>query len=129
VKALPSTAGSAPGACPVEEQVEEPTALADPKTTTLAPRVITVDKNAASPKVEASLKAAGMLPASVELRQVKLGFFSVETAGRTLQGDEAMHMIRKGQMKGMNKGDVTGQKGEGRRNSPRTTYRRNSKKV
>ncbi len=71
MKALSSTAGSAPGACLVEEQVEEPTAFADPKTTTLAPRVITVDKNAASLKAEASLKDAGMLPASVELRQVK----------------------------------------------------------
>ena len=38
-----------------------------------------------------------------------LGFFSVETAGRTLQGYEVMHMIRKGQMQGVNKGDVTGQ--------------------
>src|SRR6266700_2111454 len=46
VKALHSTAGSAPGARPVEEQVEEPTALADPNTTKSAPRVINVDKNA-----------------------------------------------------------------------------------
>ena len=71
-----------------------------------APRVITVDKNAAYPK------AAGFLPKSVELRQVKylnnlieqdprfikrlvkpgLGFFSFETARRTLQGYEAMKM-------------------------------------
>jgi transposase-like protein len=58
-----------------------------------------------------------------------MGFFSVETAGQTFQGDEAMHMIRKGQMKGVNKGDVTEQKGEGRCNSPRTTHRRNSKKI
>ena len=146
VKALHSMAGSAPRARPVQEQVEESTALADPNTPTsapreitgetnaasavgeptapadphptkFAPRVINVDKNAAYPKAIAQLKAAGLLPESVELRQVKylnnlieqdhrfikrlvkpgLGFFSVETAGRTLQGYEAMHMIRKGQ--------------------------------
>ncbi len=80
------------------------------------PRVINVDKNAAYPKAIADLKASEVLPESVELRQVKylnnlveqdhrfikrlvkpgLGFFSVETAGRTLQGYEVMHMIRKG---------------------------------
>src|SRR5438105_752764 len=43
IKALHSTACSAPGARPLEEQVEEPTALADPITTTSAPRVITLD--------------------------------------------------------------------------------------
>ncbi len=31
-----------------------------------------------------------------------MGFFSVETAGRTLQGYEVMNMIRKGQMQGVN---------------------------
>ena len=35
--------------------------------------------------------------------------FSVETAGRTLQGYEVMHMIRKGQMQGVGKGDIPGQ--------------------
>jgi IS6 family transposase len=70
-----------------------------------------------------------MLPASVELRQVKylnnlieqdhrfikrlvkpgMGFVSVETAWRTLQGYEAMNMIRKGQAKGMHKGDSPSQ--------------------
>jgi len=158
IKALHSTACSAPGARPLEEQVEEPTALADPITTTSAPRVITldtnmaspveeptaladpnpppsaprvinVDKNAAYPKAIADLKAAGILPASVELRQVKylnnlieqdhrfikrvvkpgMGFFSVETAGRTLQGYEVMNMIRKGQVSGVGKGDISGQ--------------------
>lgn len=129
VKALHATAGSAPGAHPVQEQVTEPTAPAELKTSTSTPRVINVDKNAAYPKAIADLKAAGMLPESVELRQVKylnnlveqdhrfikrlvkpgMGFFSFETAGRTLQGYEAMHMIRKGQMQGVNKGDVTGQ--------------------
>src|SRR5690242_17334382 len=36
-----------------------------------APRVINVDKNAAYPKAMADLKAAGILPDHVELRQVK----------------------------------------------------------
>jgi transposase-like protein len=79
-----------------------------------APRVINVDKNAAYPKAIADLKVAGALPEQVELRQVKylnnlieqdhrfikrltkpgMGFFSFETASRTLQGYEAYNMIR-----------------------------------
>jgi IS6 family transposase len=71
------------------------------------------------------MKPAGAIPASCELRQrnyrnnlieqdhrfikrlVKpgMGFFSFETAWRTLQGYEMMHMIRKGQMQGVSKGD------------------------
>ena len=110
VKALHATACSALQARPVQEQVEEPTAAADPTTTKLTPRVINVDKKAAYPKAMAELKAAGILPKQVELRQVKylnnlieqdhrfikrlvkpgLGFFSVETAGRTLQGYEVV---------------------------------------
>ena len=106
VKALHSTAGSAPQAHPVEEQVEEPTALVDPNTTLSTPRVINVDKHAAYPKAMAELKTAGILPEQVELRQVKylnnlieqdhrflkrlvkpgMGFFSLETAGRTRPG-------------------------------------------
>jgi len=129
VKALHSTAPSAPGAPPIEEQVEEPTALAAPTPTKSAPRVINVDKNAAYPKAIADLKASGTLPESVELRQVKylnnlleqdhrfikrlvkpgMGFFSFETAGRTLQGYEVMNMIRKGQVRGVGKGDSSGQ--------------------
>jgi transposase-like protein len=129
VKALHSTAGSAPGACPAQEQVTEPAAPAELKTSISTPRVINVDKNAAYPKAIADLKAAGMLPERVELRQVKylnnlveqdhrfikrlvkpgMGFFSIETAGRTRHRYEVMHMIRKGQMQGVNKGDVTGQ--------------------
>jgi transposase-like protein len=65
----------------------------------------------------------------VELRQVKylnnvieqdhrfikrltkpgMGFFSFETAWRTLQGFEVMNTIRKGQLQGVDKGDVRGQ--------------------
>ncbi len=93
------------------------------------PRVINVDKNAAYPKAFAELKAERHLPESCELRQVKylnnlveqdhrfikrltkpgMGFFSFETAWRTLQGYEVMNMIRKGQMQGVNKGDITTQ--------------------
>jgi transposase, IS6 family len=70
----------------------------------VVPRVITVDKNAASPKALKELKAEGSIPEGCELRQVKylnhiveqdhrfikrlvkpgLGFFSLETAWRTL---------------------------------------------
>jgi transposase, IS6 family len=127
LKALHATADSVPQAHPVEEQVTQPTAAATPAT--LAPRVINVDKNAAYPKAIAELKAAAILPERVELRQVKylnnlieqdhrfikrlvkpgMGFFSLETAGRTLQGYEVMHMIRKGQVRGVGKGDITGQ--------------------
>ena len=38
-----------------------------------------------------------------------MGFFSFETAWRTLQGYEVMHMIGKGQMRGVEKGDILGQ--------------------
>jgi IS6 family transposase len=96
---------------------------------TVTPRVINVDKNAAYPKALGELKAEGIVPKSCELRQVKylntiveqdhrfikrrvkpgLGFFSFETAWQTLQGYEVMHMIRKGQIRGANKGDSMGQ--------------------
>jgi len=38
-----------------------------------------------------------------------MGFFSFETAWRTLRGFEMMNMIRKGQLRGVAKGDVRGQ--------------------
>jgi IS6 family transposase len=92
---------------------------------TVTPRVITVDKHAAYPKVLTELKAVGAVPAACELRQVKylnnrveqdhrfikrlvkpgLGFFAFETAWRTLQGDEVMNMLRKGQVNRVGKGD------------------------
>src|SRR5258708_7101362 len=79
---------------------------------TVLPRVITVDKNAAYPKAIKELKVAGDLATSCELRQNKylnnlieqdhrfikrlvkpgLGFFSFETAVKTIQGYEAMNM-------------------------------------
>ena len=34
-----------------------------------------------------------------------MGFFSFETAWRTVQGYEAMNMLRKGQIHGVEKGD------------------------
>ncbi|GHO80107.1 IS6 family transposase [Ktedonobacter sp. SOSP1-85] len=128
-KALYSSACSTSQACPVAEQVAQPTALTDTTTVTSALRVINVDKNAAYPRAVANLKAAGVLPEHVELRQVKylnnlieqdhrfikrltkpgMGFFSFETASRTLQGYEAYNMIRKGQLQRVNKGDVRGQ--------------------
>jgi transposase, IS6 family len=129
VKALQSTACSVSPAATVEEEVDQPTAPADLPASRSTLRVINVDKNAAYPKAIAELKATGMLAESVELRQVKylnnlieqdhrfikrlvkpgMGFFSFETAWRTLQGNEVTHMIRKGQMQGVNKGDVLGQ--------------------
>lgn len=85
---------------------------------TVAPRVITVDNNAAYPKAFRALKVAGTLAASCELRQSKylnnlieqdhrfikrlvkpgMGFFSFEAAWKTLQGYEVLNMMRKGQM-------------------------------
>ncbi len=38
-----------------------------------------------------------------------MGFFSFETAWRTLQGFEVMNMLRKGQVQGVDKGDVGAQ--------------------
>jgi transposase, IS6 family len=38
-----------------------------------------------------------------------MGFFSLETAWRTLQGYEIMNMARKGQVQGVDKGDTLGQ--------------------
>ncbi|GHO80238.1 IS6 family transposase [Ktedonobacter sp. SOSP1-85] len=128
-KVLHSTVVSAPQACPSEEQGAQPTAPTVPTSMILTPRVINVDKNAAYPKAIADLKAAGVLPEHVELRQVKylnnlieqdhrfikrltkpgMGFFTFATAWRTLQGYEIMNILRKGQVQGVAKGDVGGQ--------------------
>jgi transposase-like protein len=81
---------------------------------TQAPRVITVDKNAAYPVAIETLKAEETLAAETELRQSKylnnvieqdhrnikritkpmMGFKSFNTARRTFSGIEAMNMIR-----------------------------------
>ena len=122
-KVLHSTVVSAPQACPSEEQGAQPTAPTVPTSMILTPRVINVDKNAAYPKAIADLKAAGVLPQHVELRQVKylnnlieqdhrfikrltkpgMGFFTFATAWRTLQGYEIMNILRKGQVQGVAK--------------------------
>ena len=93
------------------------------------PRVINVDKNAAYPPAIDELKADQSLPKTTELRPVKylnniveqdhrfikrlvnpgMGFGSFNTARRTLRGYEAMNMIRKGQIQGVEKGDILGQ--------------------
>ncbi len=93
---------------------------------TVEPRVITVDKNAAYPPAIEALKADESLPKTAKTRQSKylnntveqdhrfikrrvkpgLGFGSFNTARRTLKGYESMNMIRKGQIKGADRGDV-----------------------
>jgi transposase-like protein len=93
------------------------------------PRVITVDKNAAYPKAFYELKGEGTMPQACELRQVKylnniveqdhrfikrlvkpgLGFFSLQTAWSTLRGYESINMLRKGQVHGVEKGNIMGQ--------------------
>ena len=93
------------------------------------PRVINVDKNAAYPPAIDSLTKDQTLPETTELRPVKylnniveqdhraikrlvnpgMGFGSFNTARRTLRGYEAMNMIRKGQIQGIEKGDILAQ--------------------
>jgi IS6 family transposase len=83
------------------------------------PRVITVDKNFLYPAAFEFLKKNKELPKEILMRQVKylnnifeqdhrfikkrtnpmLGFKSFETAEKTIQGIETMHMIKKGQVK------------------------------
>jgi transposase-like protein len=91
-----------------------------------SPRMITVDKNAAYPKAIDELKADKELSQKVKLRQKKylnniveqdhrsikrlvkpaMGFGSFNTARRTIRGYEIMNMIRKGQIKNVDKGAV-----------------------
>jgi IS6 family transposase len=93
------------------------------------PRVINVDKNAAYPIAIEKLKSEQTLAVKTELRQVKylnnlieqdhrhikrivkpmLGFKSFNSARQTLRGIEAMNMIRKGQVQGVEKGDMRSQ--------------------
>jgi transposase, IS6 family len=125
LKALGSCTDLVPHAGAIEEKV----AQLSPTSGRPAPCVINVDKNAAYPKAIAELKASGVFPSSVELRQVKylnnmveqdhrflkrlvkpgMGFFSFQTAQRILHGYEVMHMIRKGQVQEVNKGDPRSQ--------------------
>jgi len=93
------------------------------------PRVINVDKNPAYPAAIEALKAEGTIPERVALRQCKYlnnvieqdhrtvkkrvwlakGYGSFQSAWRTLQGIEAVAMIRKGRVRWLAKGDATGQ--------------------
>jgi len=93
------------------------------------PRVINVDENAAYPVAIERLKSEQTLASQTELRQVKylnnlieqdhrnikritkpmLGFKSFHSARRTLNGIEAMNMIHKGQVQGVESGDVRSQ--------------------
>ncbi|MBD1848855.1 DDE-type integrase/transposase/recombinase [Cyanobacteria bacterium FACHB-502] len=93
------------------------------------PRVITVDNNAAYPGAVEALKGDETLTAKTELRQSKylnniieqahrnikrlsqpmMRFGSFNTARRTLNGIEAMSLIRKEQVKGISKGDSAAQ--------------------
>lgn len=93
------------------------------------PRVINVDKNAAYPVAIDTLKSDQTLAAQTELWQVKylnnvieqdhrtikritrpmMGFKSFNSARQTLRGIEAMNMIRKGQVQGVERGDVRSQ--------------------
>jgi len=96
---------------------------------TTPPRVINVDKNPSYPKAVGKLKKKGTLPQRCKLRPVKylnnlieqdhrfikrrvnpgMGFWSFDTAWRTLQGYEAMHQLRKGQVQGTIKGNIRSQ--------------------
>ena len=93
------------------------------------PRVMNVDKNPAYPAAVEELKAEGTLPRRVRLRQCKYlnniieqdhrnvqkrvwfakGYGSFQSAWRTLQGIEAVNMIRKGTVRWLGKGDSFGQ--------------------
>jgi transposase-like protein len=98
-----------------------------PNSTT--PRVINADKHKAYPPAVAELQQEEILSISTQLRQNKylnnmieqehrflqriikagLGFKSFNTARRTITGYEVMHMLRKGQVIGVGKGDVLAQ--------------------
>ena len=93
------------------------------------PRVINVDKNPAYPAAMEAMMAEGTLPRRVRLRKCKYlnnvieqdhrtvkkrmwlakGYGSFLGAWRTLQGIEAVHMIRKGRVRRLAKADSVGQ--------------------
>ena len=95
----------------------------------LRPRVINADGRPAYPSVIAELKQRGELPQSCQCRRSRYmnnlieqdhrfikkrivasqWFRSVEGAVNTIQGYEAMHMISKGQVRWLPKGDIIGQ--------------------
>jgi IS6 family transposase len=93
------------------------------------PRVINVDKNPAYPAAMEALKADGAIPRRVTLRQCKYlnnvieqdhrtvkkrvwlakGYGTFQSAWRTLQGVEAVNMIRKGRVRWLGQRDAVGQ--------------------
>src|SRR5260370_32046578 len=93
------------------------------------PRVMNVDKNPAYPDAVEALKADGKIPRRVALRQCKYlsnvieedqrtvkkrvwlakGYGSFQSAWGTLQGIEAVNMIRKGRVRWLANGNVVGQ--------------------
>jgi transposase, IS6 family len=93
------------------------------------PRVMNVDKNPSYPAAMDALKAEAVIPRRVILRQCKYlnniieqdhrtvkkrawlakGYGAFRSAWRTLQGIEAVNMIRKGRVRWLAKGDAVGQ--------------------
>ena len=93
------------------------------------PRVMNVDKNPAYPSAVEALKAEGAIPQRIALRQCKYlnnvieqdhrtvkkrvwlakGYGSFQSAWRTIQGIETVHMIRKGRVRWLAKEDASGQ--------------------
>jgi IS6 family transposase len=93
------------------------------------PFTVSVDKNAAYPEAFTTSQKEKVLPKDCKLRRVKylnniieqdhrfikkrvracLGYRSFDTAERTLQGVEVMNMIRKGQVKRLDRDDAMGQ--------------------
>jgi len=93
------------------------------------PRVMNVDNNPAYPAAVEALKNDGVIPKRVALRQCKYlnnvieqdhrsvkkrvwlakGYGSFQSAWRTLQGIEAVHMIKQGRVKWLAKEDAVGQ--------------------
>ena len=94
-----------------------------------SPRVINVDKNPTYIGAVRDLKRGKLLPGKFKRRpsqymsniieqdhrfmkrKIKpgLGFFSYPTAWRTIRGYEAMHIIRKRQIRGVGKGNISAQ--------------------
>ena len=112
-----------------------PTGIPPPGTGATPQAKRSVTRWAYPPAIE-DLQKAEALSQETELRQVKylnnlieqdyrfikrrtnpgLGFGSFNTARRTIQGYEAMNMVRKGQIQGVEKGDILGQVGYAREN-------------
>ena len=95
-----------------------------------SPRVINVDRHPAYPSAITGLTQSGELGPRCRCRRspymnniieqdhrfikkritASLGFRSAEGAWRTIEGYEAMHAIRKGQIRWLDRGDVVGQR-------------------